>query len=407
VPARQGDPSARPAGPVPAWLGAIAEPFYRAAIARRNRRFDAGIGVTRLNVPVVSVGNLSVGGTGKTPMVMHVLRSLLEHGRKPAIAMRGYTKRSRHNQRAGGGTAGRPELLIDQTRLARRPQSDEADEYQRMFPDGSVPLVAQPDRLAGLRDLLERPFQREVDCVVLDDGFQHRRIARDFDIVLIDASRPPVRDHLLPRGYLREPPESLRRASCVIITHTELCAGPDAADSCDSFVELTSFITRHHGRPPIAMTSHVWTALKRARSHAPDDDDVLPLDHLLSRRIVAACAIGNPRGFLTTLDRTLRTDRSRPGELLASHVLPDHDPFDEREADAIARSAAEHAADAIVVTEKDWSKLRRYPSSFWPCPILRPELSLVFNTGAERFESALLQAVARPAPSASSSPPGA
>ncbi len=244
-------------GPVPAWLGRIGEPLYRRAINYRNRRFDAGAGVHRLNVPVISVGNLSVGGTGKTPMVMHVLRVLLEGGHKPCVAMRGYSKRgqskrgqSKHqHSRSARDAPAESSLIIEQVAgsmaawtgrergqswtdtgaggewggVSNLGFSDEADEYRRAFPD--LPLIARPDRIVGLRELLEKPFKPVVDCVVLDDGFQHRQIARDLDIVLVDASHPPMRDHLLPRGYLREPPESLRRASCVVITHAEMCDG--------------------------------------------------------------------------------------------------------------------------------------------------------------------------------------
>lgn len=415
-------------GPVPAWLGRLAEPLYRRAINHRNRRFDAGAGVQRLGVPVISVGNLSVGGTGKTPMVMHVLRVLLEGGFKPCVAMRGYTKPG--SRKRGGRTGASSSLLIEQAAgsveawtgrgrvgsgrawtdtgaggkwggVGNLGFSDEADEYRRAFPD--VPIVARPDRIVGLRELLEKPFKPTVDCVVLDDGFQHRQIARDLDIVLVDASHPPMRDSLLPRGYLREPPESLRRASCVVITHAEMCEGdvgggaalvedPSSGAACASFFELASFITRHHGHAPLAITSHIWTGLKRARSHNLEDDELLPLDHLLGRRVIAACAIGNPEGFLVALRRALTTDRSRAGALLEQRVLPDHDPFAEPTAKDLARSAEVLSADAIVVTEKDWSKLRAYPSKFWPCPILRPQLSLVFDTGGSAFSERVLGA---------------
>lgn len=377
--------------PAPAWLGRLGEPLYRAAVARRNRRFDSGARLAaRLSVPVISIGNLSVGGTGKTPMVAHTVRLLYEHGLKPCVAMRGYASSAASREK-------KPELVMDEIRHERERAvraSDEADAYRRMFPD--LPIVAQPDRLAGLRKLLESPFQPTIDCVVLDDGFQHRQIARTLDIVLIDASRPPMNDHLLPRGYLREPPGSLRRASCVVITHAELCepgGGVESAESCGSFIELSGFIARHHGKPPIAITSHVWTALKRARAHAPEDDDTLPLDHLLGRRVVAACAIGNPRGFLTALRRTLHTDRTRPGTLAQVFELPDHDRFSEATAERIRDAAAAHDADMIVVTDKDWSKLRRYPSRFWPCPIVRPDLAVVFNSGQVAFETEVLAAV--------------
>ena len=388
---------------MPAWLGRVLEPLYRAEIGRRNRRFDRGVGVERLPVPVISVGNLSVGGTGKTPMVMHVVRLLLEAGRKPCVAMRGYAKTGKRRDEAGERRLINPsagELLTPLARQAlteRRPvlHSDEADQYRRAFP--GMPVVARADRIVGLRELLEKPFQPTVDCVVLDDGFQHRQIARDLDIVLVDASRPPQLDHLLPRGYLREPLESLRRASCVVITHAELAevplrAGEAAcdADECrvpvsesPSLLELTSVIVRHHGKPPLAVTSHLWTGFVRARSHNLEDDEELGLDVLLGRRVVGACAIGHPRAFLAGLERNLSADKSRPGKVVETMVLGDHDPFEEPTARRLAEMAARAEADAIVVTDKDWSKLRRFPSKFWPCPVYRPVLSLVFSTGGE------------------------
>lgn len=399
-PDEPGAPSAtapRPgrAGPLPSWLGRLGEPLYRAAINRRNRRYDSGRGVTRLPLPVISVGNLSVGGTGKTPMVMHILRLLLEHGHRPCVAMRGYSRGGRRRVRGARRSGLEPgtstsDLIIDQIRHEQtRFDSDEADAYRRAFDD--LPIVSRPDRLAGLRVLLEEPFQPRVDCVVLDDGFQHRRIARNADIVLIDASRPPMHDHLLPRGWLREPAESLARATAVVLTHTELCRG-HASDS--SLVDLSTFIVRHHGRPPLATTSHVWTGLRRSRSDGTEDDR-LPLDYLLGKRVVAACAIGNPHGFIAALERTLTTDRSNPGTLAARFVLPDHDPFDDAVRRIIAGAARQHEADAIVVTDKDWSKLRPTPLEGWPCPILRPELSLVFNSGLQAFERHVLDASRR------------
>ena len=170
---------------------------YGCIIDRRNARYDARQGVVTLDRPVVSVGNLSVGGTGKTPMVAALARALLDGGRNPCIAMRGYAS----NRRSDG-------------------LSDEAAEYQRELP--GVPIVARADRLLGLIHLFAAEEGERVDTVLLDDGFQHRRIARQVDIVLLDASRNPFTDRLLPAGWLREPVGSLARATHVVITHAEL-----------------------------------------------------------------------------------------------------------------------------------------------------------------------------------------
>lgn len=404
-------------GPVPSWLGTIGEPLYRAAIGRRNRAFDAGKGVTKVELPVISIGNLSVGGTGKTPMVMHVLTLLLEAGLRPCVAMRGY--RAKHRP-----TRSQPMLIIDQARMPAH-DSDEADEYRRVFPD--VPVIAQPDRLAGIRRLLDEPFQPTVDCVVLDDGFQHRRIARDLDVVLIDASRSPFVDRLLPRGWLREPVESLKRAHAVVITHAELLdpqppGDPNAGtervamearhaaerSAHESLLELTNHVTHVHGKPPVAVTAHVWTGLKLAVSHAHEfaprllesegavragDDLLLPLDELLGSVVTGVCAIGNPTGFTRALRRTLLSDRANPGRLSDLFVLPDHDAFDDAVVRSIARSAGQSESDWIVATDKDWSKLRAVGADRWPCPIVRPQLSLVFRMGRESFDRQLLSAV--------------
>ncbi|HRQ74118.1 MAG TPA: tetraacyldisaccharide 4'-kinase, partial [Phycisphaerales bacterium] len=155
---------------VPGLPGRLAAMVYGAAIARRNRAFDAGRGVVTLDRPVISVGNLSTGGTGKSPTVAWVVRTLREAGRDPCIAMRGYRSRD--------GV------------------SDEAEEYRAAFDD--LPVVARPDRLQGLIELFASERGGRVDAVVLDDGFQHRCIARALDLVLIDATRDPFADAMIP-----------------------------------------------------------------------------------------------------------------------------------------------------------------------------------------------------------------
>ena len=337
-------------GPVPGWLGVLAEPIYRAAISRRNAAFDAGRGVTKLDVPVISVGNLSVGGTGKTPMVMHIVGLLLRAGRKPCIAMRGYAGAGRVGGRRGG---------------------DEADAYQRVF-GGGVPIVAQPDRIAGLREVMGN--REAIDCVVLDDGFQHRKIARDLDIVLVDATRPPSGDRLLPAGWLREPVRSLRRASAVVITHAE-CA------SAGELSALKTFVGKEHGRGVLAVTRHLWTGLASSRM---GEEVVLPLDALAGRKMFACCAIGNPAAFVRTLEMTAT---GVGGRVAGRMVLKDHDPFAAGTVGRLKEEARRAGADAIVVTDKDWSKLR------WaemPIEVLRPVLTMAFDEGAEGLERAVL-----------------
>ncbi len=324
-------------GPLPAPLGAtigrLLAPVYGAVVARRNRRFDAGVGSVRLDRPVVSVGNLTVGGTGKTPMVRWVCDRLIEAGATPAIAMRGY--------KSVGG------------------MSDEATEYAESLP--SVPVVAQPDRTAGLRNLFETDRGDGIDAVVLDDGFQHRRIARDLDVVLIDCSRPIASARLLPAGWLREPMASLRRADAVVLTHAE-------RTSESAIDEARRVVTRHAPEVPVAVCEHAWVSLRVG------DSDDRGVDWLDGRRVAVACAIGNPRAFLAGV-------ASAGAETVAEVVLRDHDRFGPR---AVRRIEAAMAnAEALVVTEKDWVKLRGSGLAAADVPIVRPRLAIRFRAGED------------------------
>lgn len=330
-------------GPIGGPLGRALARAYGWEIARRNRRFDTGIGVTRLDRPVISVGNLSVGGTGKTPMVRWVVEQLRSAGRRPCVAMRGY------GRKRGG-------------------ESDEEGEYRRALP--GVPIVAQPDRAAGLRAFFASEEGRQVDVVVLDDGFQHRRLARDVDIVLVDASRSPFGDRLLPSGWLREGVESLERASAVVVTHAEMV---EAA----ALEELAGQIARAFAGP-VAVTAHEWAGLAVADGGGERVEDV---DWLKGKRVVAVCAIGNPAGFVAAC-------RERTAEVKPV-VLRDHAEYSPR---VLARVFEEaEGADAIVTTEKDWTKLRHVPREQWPAPVARAQVRMGFRRGEEELRGVVLK----------------
>jgi tetraacyldisaccharide 4'-kinase len=183
---------------------------------------------------------------------------------------------------------------------------------------------------------------------------------------------------LLPAGWLREPTDSLRRASYIVLTHTELA-------SDETIGRISRDVARVHGRRPIAATRHLWTAL------IGPGDALLPLDWLLGRRTLGVCAIGNPRGFEEALRATVG-----PEALPEILSLPDHDPYRPRTIEKIVSRARQIDAGAIVVTDKDWSKLRRLPEATWPCPVVRPVLSLGFVQGQAELERAIVEAVSSP-----------
>jgi tetraacyldisaccharide 4'-kinase len=313
------------------------------AITARNARYDRGGGIASVAVPVVSVGNVTVGGAGKTPTVTWMAARLRAAGRNPAIAMRGY--------------GARPGRL-----------SDEHAEYLLRL--GDVQVVADPDRVRGLRAFL--PRHPEVDCVLLDDGFQHRRLRRDLDLVLIDASRRTLSDRLLPAGWLREPLENLKRADAVLVTH---------ADAVDPV--LASGIERHHGKPPIAWSRHAWSCLELVTADgSPRREEVRWLQ---GKRVVTLLGVANPKPIADRLEAI--------GATVACDIpARDHERYD-RPKMVLARSLCE-GADALVMTGKDWVKARHLiDSPSWSVPIVVPRLEIEVFEGADALTALALEAV--------------
>ncbi len=328
-------------GPLPDVLAPVAAPaawLYGLGVRRRNARYDTGRGVRTIDRPVISVGNITTGGVGKSPMVRWICRHLQTQERTPCIAMRGY---------AGGE------------------QSDEVLEYRATLPD--TPLVVDPDRAGALDAFL--PDHPEIDCVVLDDGFQHRALARDLDLVLIDATRDTMRDRLLPAGHLREPIENLRRADAVIITRAE---GPDDT--------LSAAVERAHGAPPLAWCRHRWTGVDW---HAHGTCETRTVDTLRDRRVATMTGVGNPAAIVRQLEAC-------GAAVVVQQPARDHERY--TGADVRAALIAASAADALVVTMKDWVKLARHQALLDagpPVAVLRVDIE--FTAGESALVDRLVQ----------------
>jgi tetraacyldisaccharide 4'-kinase len=246
-----------------------------------------------------------------------------------------------------------------------------------------VPVVAQPDRIAGLRTLFET--DTHVDCVILDDGFQHRQIARDLDIVLIDASSPPNGDALLPRGYLRDPISSLTRAHAVVITHREMV-------SDEQLDELVGWIKSKVPGCPVAVASHGWYS---AMVYTPDADgwqgqsrgwqgESVPTEQIEPGKVVGVCAIGNPDGFFHSIEQN-------GWDLVDRLALTDHDPFNDAAISRLAQLIESSNASAVCMTRKDWVKVSdRLPLSA-RVTVIVPELGLVFESGEESLRALIAE----------------
>ena len=315
------------------WIGWATSAAMGHVVNLRNRGFDKGKHVHDVGVPVVSVGNVSVGGTGKTPMVRWIVRHLLSAGHHPAIAIRGYK--------------------------AKDGRSDEAIEHQTALPD--VPVLVGANRVRTIARAAQAGTA--FDCVVLDDGFQHRFVKRDLDVVLVDARRPPDTDRLLPAGRLRERPTALQRADAVVITHADHAAPT-----------LIERLTELHGKPPLASCVHCWQGLRRI---APDGPTHLDVEALNGMRVVTRLALARPKGIRRMLSE-------HGAEVVGDLYARDHQAATLADLDELATLASN--ADAIVVSAKDMATMEPLLNQrVLPVPLLVPDLTMRFLSGEDAF----------------------
>ncbi len=285
----------------------IAEVPYSLAMRYRNRRYTHGNAeIYDMGVPVVSVGNLTLGGTGKTPLVEWLARKLRESQMRVAIVSRGY-----------GATAGG--------------YNDEALELELALPD--VPHVQDPDRVAAARVAVE---ELEMQMILLDDGFQHRRLKRDLDIVLLDATEPFGFDHVFPRGTLREPLAGLARADVIVLSRADMLPPTERE-------KIHARVCKIAPRAGWCEVEHRVAALLNSAGQHVD------LSVLAGKRVAAFCGIGNPAGFRHTL-ATLDC------EIIAWREFPDHHNYTREDVASLSQWGQQ--ADAIVCTRKDLVKLR-------------------------------------------------
>ncbi len=311
---------------------------YGLAVRLRNLAYTRGwLRVTRAGAAVVSVGNLTVGGTGKTPCVEYVAGWYARHDARAAVLSRGY-----------GSTGG---------------LNDEGQVLYENLPELPAPLQGV-DRVELARIAVE---ELEAEVLVLDDGFQHRRLGRDVDVVLIDATNPWGHGWLLPRGLLREPPSALGRADAVVLTRC------DQADP-DALADLRRRVAR------------LAPAAVRAEAvHRPEGlvngDQREDLGLLRGRPVIAFCGLGNPEGFW----RTLHALGVRPGE---TRGYPDHHAYTAADVAGLSAWAARQPADAVVVTtQKDLVKLRVGGLAGRPLWALRVRME--FTAGQAEFDALL------------------
>jgi len=317
---------------------------YHGATRVRNGMYDRGWKRGfRAAVPVVSVGNLTLGGTGKTPCVEYVARWFRQHNRRVAILSRGYGSRAGCN--------------------------DEALVLEENLPD--VPHLQGIDRVALAQAAVK---ELESEILVLDDGFQHRRLARDLDLVLVDATLPWGHGYLFPRGLLRESARSLRRADLVMLTRCDL-VGAGELNS------IRARIARLAPDVPIVDTTHRPVALVNA------DREEQALDLLARRPVAAFCGIGNPEAFRQTLT-------ALGARIEDFRTFPDHHVYTPMDIEDLRRRARQQSPTCVVVTtQKDLVKIRL--SRLGDRPLWTLRIQLHIDQGQEVLERKLQQVQAR------------
>lgn len=323
---------------------AVAEVSYGMAARARNGMFDARLRRPgRLPRPVLSVGNMTAGGTGKTPVVRWLAERLRDSGQTVAVLSRGYKAE--------------PGLLGDE---------------QRMLADllnarGQPPVLirANPSRSRAGQQVLRE--HGEVSVFLLDDGFQHRQLARDFDLVLINAAEPFGYGRLLPRGLLREPLGGLRRASAFLLTRVDQVSETRRA-------EVRDVLRRHNPGAPVYESVHALTGFRTAGADAPPS----PPGALRDRRWFAFCGIGEPASFVQQLAEIGGTSAGR-------RFFADHHAYTEPDLRALRGAAAAAGADVLVTTEKDWVKVAALPAAVDEAgqPIWRADVRIQFTSGGE------------------------
>lgn len=311
--------------------------IYRAVTWARLQAYKSGLlSTSKLPTPVISVGNLTTGGTGKTPLVEWICRQIAREGKRVCVLTRGY---GRVNPKTQIVVSNGSEILASE-----REAGDEPFLLAEKLM-GTAAVVCNPNRIAAGEWAIEN---LKTQVFVLDDGFQHLRLARDLNILTIDATDPWGGGRLLPQGKLREPRKSLSRADCIVITRVDQTEDPNS---------LLHAVREFAGETPVFMSRMVTSGL-----FTLDGEPATPL-----QPAGAFCGVGNAESFFNQL-------RGAGYELVLTRSFPDHHQYKQSDVDALAREAASQGVVSWITTAKDAIKLRSLNHSV-PCHVFEIKIS--------------------------------
>ncbi len=331
------------------FLGAAAK-LYAAIIALRNLAYSKGwLKVHTTGAAVISVGNITVGGTGKTPLVVWLVKQITENLKLKtkncgcAVLTRGYKTTQNYSDE--------PAILTESCPQAK--------------------VIINPDRVAGAGEAVSK---FKANALIMDDGFQHRRLARDLDIVTIDATCPFGYDKMLPAGLLREPVAALKRADAVVITRCDQAGEGKLAELEKKLWYLNPNMT-------IARSIHKPVCAK------PIDGSQINIDELKDKRALAFCGIGNPDAFFNTVN-------GLGCDIVSSKIYDDHHQYTDDCLAGIYEQAGHLKADLILTTQKDWAKITRLTPVKKDIPLAYLAIELKFISGEDKITRLIEDALA-------------
>ena len=350
--------------------------LYTASVQLRNIMYTRDVfKARRLPCRVISVGNIAVGGTGKTPAVIAIAKHLQRGGMRVAILLRGYKGSVREKVR----------IVSDGEKVCASAIESGDEAYMMARHLSGVPILVGKSRYLAGQVALER---FEVDVLLLDDGFQHRQLARDVDILTISTTHPfGSPEKLLPAGTLREPPSALRRADLILLTHADT---PDISAHIKKNIKslalnalvLESIHQPTHVYPLVSSFQRVFIKQEPLLTgHWTLDTGNYDIKELTGKRVLAVCGIGNPEAFVATLMRCSVASV----ELLA---FPDHHVYTKNDKQQIDATFQKAGADLIVTTQKDEHKFARFVDT-WELPIVVLAVALVITEGDAELNNVL------------------
>lgn len=337
-------------------LSALETLYRRGVISRRQKEMA---GAETVSIPVISVGNMTAGGTGKTPCIIRLTGMLKQSGHRPAVLTRGYRGKLEKN---GGIVSDWDQVLL--------PAEEAGDEpYMMAVKMPHVPVLVGKDRNASA----EKAIAMGADVLLLDDGFQYWRLNRDLDIVLIDCTNPFGAGHLLPRGLLREPLDCMKRADVFVLTKSDQVTEKEKQQIIRKIREI-------HPKAPVVESHHTPAGI--IEYHAWKRKEEVSAEEGRGRKAFLLCGIGNPDSFNRTAEELGIT-------VTGTMYFPDHHRYTVDDIRVAERRARETGAEILLTTEKDIVKIKEASE----IPLYALKIKMKFTGDGEQCMNELISRV--------------